>query len=106
MDSIDSSIIPLLNFLIEQAKIEVDLSSIKLEAMNDGEMGSHKFQNNNLDSKFGCEAASCCFADTDGIVVSATLNLDQYGALYELDLFKGDFSKLQRWPLASELKVT
>ena len=106
MDSIDSSIIPLLSFLLEKAKIDVDFSSIKLEAMNDGEMGSHKFQTNNLDSQFGCEVASCSFTDTDGIVVSATLNLDQHGALYELDLFKGDFSKLKRWPLGSELKVT
>jgi len=106
MDSIDSSIIPLLNFLTEQAKIEVDLTPIKLEAMNDGEMGSHKFKTNNLDSKFGREVSSCSFIDIDGIVVSVTLNLDQYGDLYELDLFKGDCSKLQRWPLVSELKVT
>ena len=106
MDSIDPSILPLLNFLLKQANIEVDLASLKLEAMNDGEMGSHKFQSSYLDSKFGCEAASCSFKDADGIVVSAALNLDQYGSLFELDLFKGDFSKLQKLPLVSELNVT
>jgi len=106
MDSIDSSILPLLNFLLAQAQVDVDMSSIKLEVMDDGGMGSHKFHNTNIDSKLGREASSCSFIDTDGIAVSATLNLDQYGSLFELDLFKGDFSKLQKWPLASELKVT
>jgi hypothetical protein len=100
-----SDIIPLLNFLLEQAHIKIDLSSLKLEVMDDGGMGSHKFITNNKDSQFGKNVAQCEFIDSDGIHVSAALFLDQYGALYELDLFKSDFSKLLRWPSTEELSV-
>ncbi len=106
MDSIEPSIAPLLHFLLNQANIKRDISTLKMEAMHDGGMGSHKFQTNHLDSKFGSEVANCTFIDSDGVTVSATLNIDQYGDLFELDLFKGDFSNLEKWPLTSELKVT
>ena len=106
MDSIDSSMIPLVSFLFEQAQIKVDITFLKLAVMDDGGMGSHRFENSNPDAQFGKEVARCTFTDADGIVVSATLNLDQYGNLFELDLFKGDFSKLIKWPKAFELNVT
>jgi hypothetical protein len=105
MQNLEPDLIPLLKFLLEKAQIKVDLSSLKVEVMNDGEMGSHKFITNNKDSQFGKNVAQCEFIDSDGIHISAALFLDQYGALYELDLFKSDFSKLLRWPSTEELSV-
>ncbi|EIE01321.1 hypothetical protein LEP1GSC185_3526 [Leptospira licerasiae serovar Varillal str. VAR 010] len=42
--------------------------------------------------------ANTSFYDEDGTEVSATLNIDQYGDLYELDLWKVDFSRLKKIP--------
>ena len=106
MDSIDSSIIPLLSFLLKQARIKVDIATLRVDAMDDGGMGSHIFENSNPDAQFGEKVASCSFTDTDGTYVSVTLNLDQYGGLFELDVWKVDFSKLIKWPKADEINVT
>ena len=43
------------------------------------------------------------FNDADGVPVSAALNLDQDHHLFELDVWKVDFSPLQRWPTAQDL---
>ncbi len=50
------------------------------------------------DRKFGRRASECQFTDEDGVEVLASLNLDQDGNLYELDIWKTDFGKLIRIP--------
>lgn len=104
MESKEQSIFPLLRFLLNKAEITVDLLSVKVEIMDDGGMGSHRFHTRHSDSMFACEVSSCTFLDSDGVEVSASLNVDQYGDLFEIDLFKGDFSSLKRWPLSSDFK--
>jgi hypothetical protein len=47
---------------------------------------------------FGEVVGEVEFRDSDGVGVSAALYLDSHGRLYELDVFKGDFSALRRWP--------
>jgi len=106
MDSIKSSIIPLVSFLLDEASIKVDIATLRVEAMADGGMGSLRFETSNSDAQFGDEVASCSFADADGNYVSVTLNLDQYGEIFELDVWKVDFSKLIKWPKAHEINVT
>jgi hypothetical protein len=73
--------------------------------MKDGGMGSLRFVGTN-DRRFGRRIGSAEFNDTDGTLVSVALNLDQYGELFELDLFKVDFSPLQRIAPASELRIS
>ncbi len=48
--------------------------------------------------RMGSELVVGEFNDEDGVLVSFTLNLDQRGALFELDLWKTDFMPLKRLP--------
>ena len=45
---------------------------------------------------FGRRAAEYEFLDTDGVPVIASLNLDQDGIPFELDVWKVDFSPTER----------
>nr|WP_261891305.1 hypothetical protein [Acaryochloris marina] len=79
--------------------------NLRIESMNDGEMGSLLFENlDGVDRRLGETVAECYFEDSDGIWVSVTLNLDQQGKPFELDVWKVDFSNLQRWPLKEDIR--
>lgn len=71
--------------------------------LDDGGMGSLSFD---VDSKetFGAVVGEVTFRDSDGVGVSAALYLDSQGQLYELDIFKGDYSHLRRWPTESDIE--
>lgn len=43
------------------------------------------------------------FSDADGTPVIASLNVDVYDQLFEIDVWKVDFSALQRWPSQNEV---
>ena len=62
-----------------------------VEEMIDGEMGSLRFVGPS-DRRFGKCIGSASFKDADGVPVSAVLNADQNGELFELDIWKADFS--------------
>ena len=66
--------------------------------MSDGGMGSLQFLPLRPSAKMGAQASEVEFIDADGIPVLATLNLDQDGRPFELDMFKADSSKLIRVP--------
>lgn len=66
--------------------------------MDDGGMGSLKFVSNRATRKFGRQVSELQFTDVDGIPVSAALNVDDEGELFELDIFKADFSRLKSLP--------
>jgi len=68
------------------------LAAIEVEEMDDGGMGSLLFKSSKLDRLLGKELASKTFVDTDGVEVIVTLSLDNYGDLFELDVWKVDFS--------------
>jgi len=77
-----------------------------VEEMQDGNMGSLKFvTSESRRRRFGEKIAEAEFVDEDGVLVSATINLDDRGDLFELDLWKVDFSPLKRYPKAEELDV-
>lgn len=65
--------------------------------MNDGGMGSLLLLPDGVNEeggKFGKEVSEHQFKDSDGVVVIASLNIDQNGELFELDIWKTDFSPL------------
>lgn len=71
--------------------------TLLVNEMDDGGMGSLKlapsgtlFQN----ARFGRMAGDCMFKDSDGIDVIASLYVDKNNQLFELDLWKVDFTKL------------
>lgn len=78
----------------------VDLELQVVEVMPDGEMGSVKF----VDAEdFGAEIATAQFADADGVPVSVAINVDKAGRLFEIDMWKVDFSPLIRYPRPEDL---
>ena len=50
------------------------------------------------EGRFGRTVAECEFADTDGILVLVSLNLDQDDRPFELDVWKTDFSPVIDFP--------
>jgi hypothetical protein len=81
------------------------LSDRLVEDMKDGGMGSLRFKDaDNRERRLGKKIAEAEFTDEDGIPVSAVLNLDDNGELFELDIWKVDFSALKRYPQPEELR--
>lgn len=69
--------------------------------MNDGGMGSLRLfpQGQIIENRtMGEQASDFQFSDRDGVEVIATLNLDQDGNLYELDIWKTNFERLLDLP--------
>lgn len=82
------------------------LSGCFVEDMKDGGMGSLRFKDaDNRERRLGKKIAEAEFTDEDGIPVSAVLNLDDNGELFELDMWKVDFSTLKRYPRPEELRL-
>lgn len=74
-----------------------------VEDMKDGRMGSLRFVGSH-DRRFGECVGEAEFDDADGVTVSVALNADQRGELFELDVWKVDFSPLQRIAAVGELR--
>jgi hypothetical protein len=89
-----------------EAQVLRDLVHALVHDMSDGGMGSIRFQATRRGKRlFGQQISEATFVDDDGIVVSATLNLDRHGELFELDLWKVDNSKLHRYPAQDAISV-
>ena len=78
-----------------------NLSCLQVEDANDGGMGGLVFLSKNKDRYLGKDIAHCEFDDQDGVKVIATLSVDNFGDLYELDVWKTDFSELISFPVLS-----
>lgn len=96
----------MLRRLIEPAAWEPSLEDweerLKVQSMEDGGMGSFRiFPDGTASSQriFGKEISSFSFLDDDGIEVVVSLNLDQKGDLFEVDVWKVDYSQVKRSPL-------
>jgi hypothetical protein len=94
----------LIDFLINQSskKFLSDWKDkITVRQMNDGGMGGlvlfldNESEQNRL---FGEQISEYYFKDKDGIDVIVSLNTDNKGNLFELDVWKTDFSKLLKFP--------
>lgn len=101
----------LIEFLVKQASVSLPHSwkeTIRVEAMNDGGMGSLSIYpsgtKDQINRMFASEASNVEFKDKDGVYVLASLFLDQHGQLFELDIFKGDYSPLIEIPDISEMR--
>lgn len=87
-----------LEHLVRVGRLDVDWQSLLVEEMNDGGMGSLLLYPRPTTShrRFGRQAADCRFLDADGIDVIASLNLDEEGELFELDVWKVSYAPLIR----------
>lgn len=70
----------------------------------DAGMGSLQFASGKAEPRFGDVIGECQFDDEDGIPVIARLIVDEEGDLFELDVWKTDFSPLIRIPEPDQMK--
>jgi len=73
------------------------ISNLLVKQMEDGSMGSLRLYPNGVDEggrKFGLQVSEIQFTDTDGTIVLASLYVDNLNQLYEVDIWKTDFSPL------------
>ena len=103
VNKIEAYQLPLFKALFEKAEIDLIVDKVAIKPMNDGGMGSHTLSIGKDDSVFGEVASELRFNDSDGVPVLASLNVDQKGYPFEVDLFKADYSKLRKWPSEDEL---
>lgn len=86
--------------------IEAELSSVLVEDIQDGGMGSIRFLPPCHSARhFGKAIAQAEYIDEDGVLVSIVINVDEEDVLYEVDFWKVDFSQLKRYPRTSENKI-
>jgi hypothetical protein len=82
-----------------------DLATLLVEEMKDGGMGSLQFVNSSAGARrLGSAIGEAWFKDADGVPACAQLTSDQDGRLFELDVWKVDFSPLRRIPPVSEIR--
>jgi hypothetical protein len=75
-----------------------ELSECTVQEMDDGGMGSLRFQyNDEKMRKFHKQIANISILDVDEVPVSFAINVDDNGDLFELDVFKGDFLPLKQF---------
>lgn len=76
-----------------------------VEPLADGGMGSFRIGELSAGRKLGCAVAELRFMDADGVSVTAVLNVDSQDQLFEVDIWKVDFSPLQHWPSECEIEL-
>lgn len=79
-------------------------SALSVVPMSDGKMGSLKLMpiGARADRRFGKRVSEYTFRDEDDVVVIVSLNVDEEGELYELDIWKTNFQPLIRLPQETE----
>ena len=94
----------LIELLIAKASLDIPAGwkdDLLVRPMNDSGIGSIYLYPNgevNKQKEFGKEASDLQFKDKDGIDVIVTLNLDENGKLFELDIWKTNFSDIIKLP--------
>lgn len=83
----------------EGVRIVNQLPNLIVEEMDDGGMGSLKVVVDGKDSRlYSRDLAKADLFDIDGVPVFISVDLDTNGDFYQLDVFKGDFSPLKKFP--------
>ena len=81
------------------------LKDAEVREIPGGEIGSLVFAASGEGTrKFGDVLATAEAPDSDGATITFALNLDRSGALYELDIWKEDFSHVITLPDAGSLR--
>ena len=94
----------LISYLIDLSSMSFSSDweeKITVRSMSDGGMGGLVIflgEESLQDRQFGEQISEYYFLDQDGVTVIASLNIDNKGSLYELDIWKTDFSKLIKFP--------
>ena len=99
-------------FLLQNAPEDTCLASeldgLMVEELDDGGMGSKKLIPKgelSADRAFGKQLVLGEFIDSDNVPVSVAINIDGDNNLYELDVWKVDFSPVKSWPEPSAIRI-
>ncbi|MCP5467923.1 MAG: hypothetical protein H7A32_01475 [Deltaproteobacteria bacterium] len=94
----------LLEILIEKSSLPIPKNwkeELLVCPMQDGAMGSlYLFPKGQVieGRSMGKQVSDFQFTDSDGVSVIASLNVDDDGNLFELDIWKTDFGQLLKFP--------
>lgn len=81
-------------------RIISELADLFVEEIKDGGMGSLELLNKDgIGRRYGKEIAQIQLLDSDGIPLLISIDLDEDGDIFELDVWKVDFSPLKQFPL-------
>ena len=104
MREISKSEFKLITYLLAKAGTEYDVPNM-VKPLKDGGMGSISFDLKGLRKRHS-QIIGGTFKDSDGVLVDFELTTDENNELFELDLWKVDFSRLLRYPELNEIKIT
>jgi hypothetical protein len=99
----------LLRLKPETAHFIAQLEGLAVQEMDDGGMGSLLLIPKGMEHAnrmLGRQTVAGEFVDSDGVLVSVTINTDRDDKLYELDVWKVDFSPLLRWPEPNSIRLS
>ena len=99
-------IIAMVRDLPEAQNLLRGINNAVVEDMNDGGTGSLKFIDlTKTKTRIAMQVCAATFMDMDGMPASVTINIDQDGDLFELDIFKADNSRLKSFPSPGEVSL-
>lgn len=81
-----------------------ELEELRVDTLDDGAMGSIRFLSKDEQTR-GKTIVEAEFLDADNVLVFLYLDVDMDGELFELGVFKADFSALKTWPLGDDLNI-
>jgi hypothetical protein len=80
-------------------------ATCQVRDLNDGGMGSIEFLCERVkESRHATCIVEADYIDSDGIPVSISVNVDDHGRLFELDIWKVDFGKIRTYPSARTIR--
>lgn len=75
-----------------------NITETRIRDLKDGQMGSIELAQSYPGRRMSKCIAEADYVDLDGVSVTITVNIDQQGKLFEIDIWKVDFSPLVRYP--------
>ena len=79
-------------------------AELKVRDLSDGGMGSIEFFPESLEPRRPEGVVEADYMDSDGVPVSIAVNIDQYGKLFELDIWKVNFGPLRTYPTPKTIR--
>lgn len=93
----------LVDMLPQAGELRSQMAGALVQEMADGRMGSLRFVGPD-DHRKAHKVIAARALDSDGVPLEMSLNLDQYGNLFELDIWKVDFTPLHHLPEPSQVQ--
>lgn len=98
--------VDLINFMLSDENVILDkLENCLVRDLKDNEMGSVEFVTNSAMRRVD-RAITKEFLDKDGVVISVSVNIDQFGDLYEVDIWRVDFFPVQSYPAPENIRMS